>query len=47
MKTLADELGALKRYEVKARIAQCVKTAGYVTVTTARRWLREAWEAAG
>jgi len=37
VKALADELGALKRYEEKARIAQCVKAAGYVTVSTARR----------
>jgi len=37
VKALADELGALKRYEEKARIAQCVKAAGYVTASTARR----------
>lgn len=33
---LADELKALRRYEEKARLAQCVKAAGYVVVTKAR-----------
>ena len=33
---LADELAALKRYEEKARIAQCTKALGYVTVTKTR-----------
>lgn len=34
---LADELKALRRYEEKARVAQCVKAAGYVVVTKTRR----------
>lgn len=33
---LADELKALRRYEEKARIAECVKAAGYVVVTKSR-----------
>lgn len=36
VKALSGELGALKRYEEKARIAQCIKAAGYVTVTRSR-----------
>ena len=31
---LADELAARKSYEVKARIAACVKATGYVAVTS-------------
>lgn len=34
--SLADELKALRRYEEKARIAECVKAAGYVVVTKSR-----------
>ena len=33
---LDAELKALRRYEEKARIAQCMKAAGYVVVTVAR-----------
>lgn len=34
---LAAELAALKRDEEKARVAQCTKALGYVTVTKARQ----------
>ncbi len=39
---LADELKALRRYEEKARVAQCVKAAGYVIVTKTRPPIAEA-----